>query len=119
MGAKISQSGYTLLRTDGTVEGTTPVTTLTDAPKNFFKFNEKAVFTVNQRLWITDGTAANTKPVVAGGPLLSESPGFVQVGSVLYFVAKHELDQTWDLSCGVRMALCAALVWFVTLRLVC
>ncbi len=64
---------------------------MTDAPKNFFKFNEKAVFTVNQRLWITDGTAANTKPVVAGGPLLSESPGFVQVGSVLYFVAKHEL----------------------------
>ncbi len=90
IGANISQSGYTILKTDGTVEGTTPITTLTSAPKNLFKFNEKAVFTVNQRLWITDGTAANTKPVAPSGPLVSESPGFIQAGNLLYFVAKHE-----------------------------
>ncbi len=90
IGAKISQTGYTLLRTDGTNEGTVPLMTFDHAPKNFYRFNDKAVFTINQRLWITDGAAAGTKPLLAAGPLLSESPNFIQLGGVLYFVAKHE-----------------------------
>ena len=88
LGANISQTGPSLVKTDGTVAGTTIITGLPDSPNHFFNFNGNILFNSGGRIWITNGTQAGTRRATSdSGPILSGDPKFTQMGSVVYFLA--------------------------------
>ncbi len=85
-------SVITFYKTDGSVNGTVPITTLT-APFQFKAVENKLYFVQNaepHQLWVTDGSAGNTKkvkdiPVQIGDDGIHN---LVSIGGTLYFIAR-------------------------------
>jgi len=92
---KESPFPYALWRTDGTTGGTQAIRDLFSSPAGFVRFNGKAALVVatadrqTPELWVTDGTAAGTVPVIASlaAPRPTNPRGLTVFQGDLYFFA--------------------------------
>ena len=84
-------NGYALLSTDGTSPGTVILQRFDSLPAHLTEWNGKVYFAghsnrePNSELWVTDGTAGGTAPVVSGAGAPTAPQAIVPAGQALFF----------------------------------